>query len=242
MTEEQANLPAEREDGEIEKQEVEERPSSGWESDHFYTRRSIDDVPVVVQRPVKLSAKCKMCRLVPNLMEENDYTFEMATDVERDFYRFVYTFWSAREITAWLKKTHEYEVSHQAVSNHISSHVPSPHTAMRDRIIRYQPDYMNKQFFSHIADTMKMIVLKFQGQVMAGEVPMSMSEFLKVIETLKTWQEFLGDISQDKTDMIIQAVGDTLEEVLGEHQEIYDKFSSRFAERLEELEKDGEEE
>jgi hypothetical protein len=228
------NLPDRREEAEIEEPQVVTGAIYGY-AEHFYSREE-GEPPVIQNRRIRLEPRCLVCRLVPKLMEEQEYTFEEATDVERDLYRFIYTFWSAAEISRWLRKSHNFEVSHDSVSRHISKHVPDPNVAMIDRVKTYRPDFMNKQFFLNIADVMKLGIMRHAEAVSTGVVPMTTSEFLQVAKVLKDWQEFLGDIQSDKTEKIINAIGETVVEVLAPYPELSEEFSNKFRERLEKIE------
>jgi len=230
------NTPARREDNLPTRRNSRTTPNTySFGNDNFYYREDENEAPVVLERRVRLDGRCKMCTLVPTLIE-NGYSFEEATDVERDFYQKVYTFWPATDIARWLKHSHDLKIAHDSVSNHITKHITDPQAAMADRIKQYKPDYMNKQFFGQLADTMKLTVLKFQQRVALGEIEIGVADFINVSKMLREWQDFLGALNEDKTDLILQAVGETLEEVLGPHPDIHEQFTTRFSDRLEELE------
>lgn len=200
----------------------------------FYQREESDEVPFVAGRRIRPNRMCKVCRLVPDLIGEG-YTFEEASDTEQDFYRFVYTFWSAEEISRWLKRSHNHSVSHDSISRHISQHVPDPSVAMLDRVKSYRPEFMNKKFFLGLADTMKLAMMRYQGAVATGMEPISASEFIAIAKTLKEWQEFLSELQEDKTDLFMEAVSNAIDRVLEPHPRIREEFVQIFREELERI-------
>ncbi len=234
------NLP-ERRDEDL--PEISRQSGGGFHSSGFYQRREEDDTPVVNNRRLKPHRACKICRLVPALMsrDEDPYTFHEATDAEADLYRFIYTFWSAEDISRWLKRTHGYDAAHDSVSRHISSHIPDPSLAMLDRVRSYRPDFMSKRFFLNLADTMKLSVMKYQANLATGEIPLSTTEFLQVARTLKEWQDFLGDLQKGDTDLLMRAVGNAMNRVLDPHPELKEKFMEILSEELAKIdEEEGE--
>lgn len=211
-----------------------------FHSSGFYQRSEADETPQVNGRRLKPHRACKVCTMVPKLMDraENPYTFHEAVDAETDLYRFIYTFWSASDISRWLKRTHEYDVAHDSISRHISSHCPDPNLAMLDRVKSYQPDFMQKRFFLGLADTMKLSVMKYQAHLATGEIPLSTAEFLQVAKMLKEWQEFLGELQKDDTDKMMQAVGKAMNEVLDPHPELKEQFMLILKQELEKIDKE----
>lgn len=238
------NLPSRRdEDVPAVREELDPDPMVVFRSTNFYERNLNDETPMVQGRRLKPHRACKICTVVPKLMERdvNSYTFEEATDVEADLYRFIYTFWSAEEIARWLRKTHEYDVAHDSVSRHISSHIPDPNIAMLDRVRAYRPDFMSKRFFMGLADTLKLSAMKYQANLATGAIPLSTSEFLQVARLLKEWQEFLGDLQKDDTDKLMSCVGAAMQKVLEPHPELQEQFMSALREELQKLEEEQEE-
>lgn len=231
MEEQQDNLP------EI----VEDRAADiSFYNSKFYQRDSEDDIPVVAGRRIKPSRACKVCKLVPELIELNDYTWYEAIDAEQDMYRFIYTFWSAEDISKWLKGTHEYNVSHDAISRHIKKHIVDPQSAAIQRALAYRPDFMNKKFFTQMADTMKLGIMKYQAGIATGAIPVSTNDFLAIAKLLKDWQDFLSEMQEDKTDLFMQAVGNSIERALEPYPEIKNEFVEIFREELEKIEKEEE--
>lgn len=222
------NLPERRE---------EETPSEriSYYNSSFYQRENVDTDPVVAGRRIKPSRQCKICRLVPNLIEQG-YTFYEATDAEQDFYRFVYTFWSADDMARWLKRTHNYDVAHDSVNRHIHKHIPDPNVAMLERVKSYKPEFMNKKFFSQLADTMKLAGMKYQAGVSTGAIQITTADFIAISKTLKDWQGFLSDLQEDKTDEFMEAVALAIEKTLAPHPELRDQFTNTFREELEKIE------
>lgn len=205
--------------------------------DNFYRRSEEDNAPTIMNRAVKPVTQCKLCSLVPKLIDRG-YTFEEATDVEKDLYRFIYTFWSPDEIARWLKRSHDYQISHDSVTRHTNQHIPDPNLAMLDRVKSYRPDFMNKKFFLNVADTMKLSLMKYQSSIATGNQEISTADFLNIAKTLKEWQDFIGELQEDRTDLFMQAVGNAIEEVLNPHPEIKEKFIKTFRAEVDRLEKE----
>lgn len=206
----------------------------------FYLRSPNDDVPEVAGRRIKPSRACRLCKLVPELMDQNDYTWHEAVDVEQDLYKFIYTFWNAEDIARWLRDTHDYQTSHDAISRHIKKHIVDPGTAALDRVRAYRPDYMNKKFFGQMADTMKLHITKYMAGVATNAVPMSHADFIATAKLLKEWQSFLTEMQEDKTDLFMKAVGIAIERALEPYPDIKEEFIAIFKEELEKIEKEEE--
>lgn len=229
------NTPARRENNTPSRSRDRTPRSYSFGDETFYNRVE-GEAPYVVGRQLKLVHQCKLCTIVPTLMEDKGYTFEEATDTERDLYQMIYTMWTAQDIAKWARRQHELDISHDSVTRHISRHIPDPQIAMLDRVKTYRPDFMNKKFFMNMADTMKLAIMKYQGRIATGSEPLSTSDFLAIAKTLKDWQEFLGEIQSDKTERILEIVGETLTEVLDPYPEIKDEFTNKFRQKLEALE------
>lgn len=231
------NLPEKREEESYDVVEQQQERNISYHSSHFYERGDIDEPPKIAGRHIKPSRACKVCKLVPELIDRG-YSFLEATDAEQDLYRYIYTFWSAEDISRWLKKTHAYEVSHDSISRHINQHVPDPNLAMLERVRTYRPEFMNKRFFNNLADTMKLSVLRYQASLATGAVPLTTTEFVTVAKTLKEWQEFLSDMNRDDTDRFMQAVGAAIVRVLDPYPDLKDQFLAAFREELEKIEEE----
>jgi hypothetical protein len=207
---------------------------------HFYSRKRDDESPLVANRRIKPNRVCRLCKLVPTLMDEHGYTWEEATDVEKDMYKFIYTFWPAEDIARWLKDTHEYQTSHDAVSRHIKKHIVDPGTAALERVRSYRPEFMNKKFFLQLTDTMKLSMSNYAAGVATGAIPMSHADFIAMAKLLRDWQGFIQEMQEDKTDLFMEAVGNAIEKTLAPYPEIKKEFVAIFQEELEKIEKEEE--
>jgi hypothetical protein len=210
-----------------------------YQSNSFYQRESPKSGLIVAGRNVKPVRNCLICSFVPRLMEKG-YTFYEAVDAEQDLYRFIYTFWTSSEISRWLKRTYDYEASHDSVSRHINKHIPDPNLAMLDRVKGYKPNYMNKAFFNNLADTMKLYIMRYQAGIATGSIPLNTNDFITVAKTLKDWQGFLSEMQGDKTDMFMDAIGKSIEKTLAPYPEVREAFIATFREELAKIDKEQE--
>lgn len=186
--------------------------------------------PVINGRDIKYVDTCKMCNLVSNLVNKQEYEWDDAVQVEADVYRMIYSMWSASDVARWLNDAHEYNVAHDSVSRHINKHIPDPVIAFYERIRAYGAGHTQKKFVKEMAETMRLTATQFRNDVISGAIEIKPSDFVKIFETLKEWDE----LSENSEQKILTAVFNTMNEVITD-ETLKAKFDYHLRQELERL-------
>ncbi len=213
---------------------TEEFPDLPAELGGFYDRRPGDKTPLIKGESPRYDSRCKICSLVRRLQKDQEYTFHEAVAVEEMVYRMYHNFWDHYEIADWLTKTHKYDISHDSVSRHANRHMIDPRTAFLERVRNYRPDHMQPRFFQSMAETMRMGIMQFREDLIAGRVEIKPKDFLAMIEVYREWQEqSAGDLEGNLMDAVVGALED-----LDLPPEYVVEFKQNFRRRLEETKED----
>lgn len=202
--------------------------------DSFHHERG-EDAPVVRGRQIKHVKACRVCSLVRNL-EAQGYTFDEAVDVESNVYRLIYSMWDASEIARWLNRVHDYEISHDSVNRHINNHIPDPAVAFMERVRSYGSSHMSKQFIKKMTDTMRLTAEQFRQDILTGAVEIKPSDFIKIFEVLREWDELSGN----REETILSAVITAMDEII-EDEDLKKKVKGKIIQELERVDNEQEE-
>lgn len=201
-------------------------PTSGG----FYYRRDETTPPVIRGHDIRFEKRCKGCSLVANL-QGLGHSYEEAMNAEKIFYRMIYTFCDAMEISDWLSESYDYEIAHDSISRHIKRHIPDPNVVFLERVRRYRPQYMQERFVDVLLETMRLTMMQYQSDLVHGAVEIKPSDFVKVAQVYKEWQQ---DKSEGMESQFMSALKETLNEVLDDDQ--MGEFEKTFREKLENIE------
>jgi hypothetical protein len=173
---------------------------------------------------------------VENLQTENEFTEEEAIAVEEHVYQMIHAFWDAYEIADYLRGSVGYRVSHDSISNHTAKHIPDPRIAFMERVRNYRPGYMQPRFMKNITETMRLVLVQFRDDVLAGRVEIKPQDFLKVAEVFKEWTD---QMAGDPSEMLMAAVVGALEDLDLPDTDV-ERFKESFRQRLSTLEQENE--
>lgn len=193
----------------------------------LYQRDSNREIPIVNNREIRYVPQCLLCNLVKNLIEKGHIQDE-AIQAEEDMYRMIYLMWDAQDIAAWLEDAHNYKVSHDSVSRHIRKHIPDPTVAFYERIRSYGANHEQHRFVKNMAETMRMTASQFRQDVISGNVEIKPTDFVKIFQTLREWDE-LNEKTEEK---VIRAVVTVVDEVI-QDEELRAHFDMRLRQELE---------
>lgn len=161
------NLPAPREDAEVEEVEV-KRPrtksfhSSPWLSpvskhsplppkNRLYHRKdwSIEGTPSIAGRTPRTDKRCSLCMIVRNLVEreENSLDPEQAFWAEYDITQMMFFGYTNKEIIDYLWAGYGYKVRSDSITNHKNKHIPNPELVKLQRYQHIAERGIDPEFF-----------------------------------------------------------------------------------------------